>query len=169
MNLSLVIRLSRLSVMKNKKVTYFLLVLSVGLWGFIGWKVYAAFNFTQPEIPTVKKEPTIVSEDSVALLLNYRDPFLGKYSQTILLKDTLPKRRKSMTVSVAPKQAPTLPNVQFKGVINVGKKSMAIVQKSGKVITLKVGEEVDGFKLTKIDDSKIILSKERKRYEIPIQ
>ena len=146
-----------------------MLVFSIGLWGFIGWKVYSTFNFPQPEIPIVKKELTIVAEDSISLLLNYRDPFLDKYSQTILLTDTLSEKRKSIVVSVASRQSPTLPNVQFKGVINVGKTSMAIVQKSGKVITIKVGEEVDGFKLTKINDGKIILSKKRKKYEIPSQ
>lgn len=155
--------------MKNKKVTYFLLVLSIGLWGFIGWEVYAAFNFTPPEIPQVKKETKIATEDSIALLLNYRDPFLGKYSRDVLTRDSLPAKRKPLAVALAPKQAPSLPNIQFKGVMNVGKTSMAIIQKGSKVLTLKVGEETDGFKLIKMNDNKIILTKERKRYEIPIQ
>lgn len=155
--------------MKNKKTTYLLLILSIALWGFIGWKVYTTFNFTKPEIPIIKKEPKIAKEDSISLLLNYRDPFLGKYSKSFSTKDSLPSRKKTTTVTLTPKQVPDIPNIQFKGVINVGKTPMVIVQKNDKVITIKVGDEVDGFKLTKMDDNKIILSKERKKYEISIQ
>lgn len=157
--------------MKNKKVTYFLLVLSIGLWGFIGWKIYGAFNQSTPEVPTVKKETAIVEKDSISLLLNYRDPFLGKYNQAATVKAaTLSADREPTTAPpIQPKQEPTPPNVQYKGVMNAGKTSMAIVQNNDRVLTITVGEEVDGFKLTKIEDNKIVLSKERKRYEIPLQ
>lgn len=155
--------------MKNKKVTYLLLVLSIALWGFIGWKVYNAFNYDQPEIPTVKKEVIMAEKDSIVLLLNYRDPFLGKYSSRSITKDTLPTKRQTVPAVSPQKQVPTSPTVQYKGAMNVGNTSMAILQKNGKVLTIKIGEEIDGYKLTKIDDNKIILSKERKKYEIPIQ
>ena len=155
--------------MKNKKATYLLLVLSIVLWGFIGWKVYSAFDYNQPEIPTVKKEVIMAEKDSIILLLNYRDPFLGKYSSRSISKDTLPVKRQTVSVISPQKQAPVSPTIQYKGVMNVGNISMAILQKDGRVLTIKIGEEIDGYKLTKINDNNIILSKERKQYEIPIQ
>lgn len=155
--------------MKNKKVTYILLVISIGLWGFIGWKVFSAFNYSQPEAPTVKKEKEVVEKDSVFLLLNYRDPFLGKYSSRVILKDTVPPRKRVVNVISPPKQEPELPIIQYKGTMNVGKIALVILQKNGNVYTIKVGEEVDGFKLIKMDDYKITLSNGKKKYEIPIQ
>lgn len=155
--------------MKNKKITYLLLVLSIILWGFIGWKFYSAFNYNQPEIPTIKKEIIVNKKDSTTLLLNYRDPFLGKYSSTIVVKDTISPRRKSVVTSSPVKIESIAPQVQYKGAMNIGKTSMAILQKDGKVITIKIGEEIEGYKLIRIDDVKIILSKDRKEYEIPIQ
>jgi len=155
--------------MKNKKITYFLLVLSIILWGGIGWKFYSAFNYNQPEIPTIKKEIIVNKEDSATLLLNYRDPFLGKYSSTIVIKDTISPRRKSVVTSLPVKIESIVPQVQYKGAMNIGKTSMAILQKDDKVITVRIGEEIEGYKLIKMDDGKIILIKDRKKYEIPIQ
>lgn len=155
--------------MKNKKVTYLLLVLSIVLWGIIGWKVYGAFNYIQPEIPTIKKEVVTNKKDSITLLLNYRDPFLGKYCSGNIVKDTIPAKRILVAASPTKKIEPVVPQIQYKGIINIGKVSMAILQKDGKVLTIKVGEEIDGFKLYKMDDNKIMLSKKQKRYEIPIQ
>lgn len=155
--------------MKNKKVTYLLLVLSIVLWGIIGWKVYGAFNYIQPEIPTIKKEVVTNKKDSITLLLNYRDPFLGKYSSGNIVKDTIPAKRILVAASPTKKIEPVVPQIQYKGIINIGKVSMAILQKDGKVLTIKAGEEIDGFKLYKMDDNKIMLSKKQKKYEIPIQ
>lgn len=156
--------------MKNKKVTYFLLVLSISLWGFIGWKVYKAFSYASPEIPTVKKETRIEKKDSVSLLLNYRDPFLGKYSPQPSPKDTSSIKRQVTAVSPPSKATESVsPAVQYKGRMNIGKTSMAILQHNGKVLTIQTGEEVDGYKLTRIEDDKITLHKDRKKYEISIQ
>lgn len=156
--------------MKNKKVTYLLLVLSIALWGFIGWKVYNAFNYNQPEIPMVKKEVIMADKDSITLLLNYRDPFLGKYSSGSIPKDTLPVKKKTIVAIPPQKPEPTSPKMNYKGTMHVGNIIMVVLQKDdGKVLTIKVGDVIDGYKLTKIDDNKIILIKDRKKYEIPIQ
>lgn len=91
--------------MKNKKTTYLLLVLSIVVWGAAGWKVYNAFH-TQPEVPTVKKETKTVLKDSISLLLNYRDPFLGKYNTIILSTDTAVLKRKVAVNTILSKQIP---------------------------------------------------------------
>lgn len=155
--------------MKNKKITYLLLIVSIVLWGFIGWKVYSTFNFTQPEIPIAKKETLIIEKDSISLLLNYRDPFLGKYNSSIIVKDTILANKKQIAVSSLQKTEPIAPQVQFKGVMSVGKVLMAILKKDSRVVSIKIGEEIDGYKLIKMDDNKIILSKGRNKYEIPIK
>lgn len=155
--------------MKNKKVTYLLLVLSVVIWGVAGWKVYKAFN-VQVEQPVIKQNAKNIKKDSITLLLNYRDPFLGSYSITSALVDTVPLKKKTVSNVAPPKKVePEALDIQFKGIMNIGKIPMAILQKAGKILTLKTGDEVDGYKITKIEENKIVLNKERKKYEIPIQ
>lgn len=155
--------------MKNKKVTYLLLVLSVVIWGTAGWKVYKAFN-VQVEQPVIKQNAKNIKKDSITLLLNYRDPFLGNYSITAALVDTVPIKKKTVSNVTPPKKIePEALDIQFKGIMNIGKIPMAILQKADKILTLKTGDEVDGYKITKIEENKIVLNKERKKYEIPIQ
>lgn len=65
--------------MKNKKLTYGLIVLAAAIWGTAGYKIIAGVSGgNAPEMPTssvsnVKPEP--VANDSFALLMKYDEPF----------------------------------------------------------------------------------------------
>ena len=66
--------------MKNKKVTYLLIVLTAVIWGTIGWKVYNAFK--EDNVPIAAKGERAMPQkesDPIRLILDYRDPFLGDY------------------------------------------------------------------------------------------
>ncbi len=56
--------------------------LVLAIWGMIGWKVYAAMKGKEDSISVIAKEEKIkVSTeipDTVKLIADYRDPFLGK-------------------------------------------------------------------------------------------
>lgn len=155
--------------MKSKKTTWLLLILSVVIWGTAGWKVYKAFD-TGAEQPVVRKIAKAVEKDSISLLLNYRDPFLGNYSDVTVLPDPKPIKKSPVTSTVKPLQQPSVsPDVLFKGTLNVGKTCMAIIQKNNETLTVKAGDKVGDFKITAISDSQIILSKDGKKYEISVQ
>ncbi|MDR0893650.1 MAG: hypothetical protein LBN24_13760 [Mediterranea sp.] len=157
----------------NKKLTYLLLVLSVVVWSTAGWKVYKAFGAQAP-LPPAKKtvgQPPVAQQ--VALLLNYKDPFLGGYADNKPSQPTVPSASTAKrSVKAPPTQLPPpeeTPNIRFKGVMQVGKSTLAILQTAGGTISLKAGETVDSYKLAHIDDRKIVLRKGSKKYEIPIQ
>lgn len=155
--------------MKSKKTTWLLLILSVVIWGTAGWKVYKAFD-TQTEQPVARKITEVVEKDSISLLLNYRDPFLGNYSNATALSDPQPVKKSPVASVVKPPQSPpAAPDIQFKGTLNVGKAYMAIIQKNNETLTVKTGDKVGDFKITGISESQITLSKDGKKYEISVQ
>jgi hypothetical protein len=71
--------------MKNKLTAKFLLPVVLGIWGLIGWKVYAAINGSDEAVkssePVITKTAKSNLPDSLALSLDYRDPFLSKTEQ----------------------------------------------------------------------------------------
>lgn len=156
--------------MKSKKMTYLLLVLSIVVWGTAGWKVYKAFH-TEVKTPVSIAQVKVQEKDSISLLLNYRDPFLGNYTvAATTVADTSSVIRKPTPVGVPRVAEPEhMPDIQFKGIMSVGKNSLAVLQTGGRVVTLKTGEEVEGYKVTKVSNGKVVLMKGQKKYEIPVQ
>lgn len=157
-------------MLKSKRMTYLLLALSIVIWGVAGWKVYQAFR-SPAETPLVKKEVKIIEKDTVSLLLNYKDPFLGYYQETTPATESPSVQDQSAISSIPNKTLDPIiaPNIQFKGLMRVGNTLLAILQSESKLVTLKAGEEVDGYKLTKVDHNKVVLSKNKKKYELSLQ
>lgn len=151
-------------------MTYLLLVLSIAIWATVGWKVYQALD-TNTVQPVARKVVEAVEQDSTPLLLNYKDPFLGGYNVPAQAQiETEPVKRNITSTHSQPQQnSPITPDFQLKGILNIGKSPMAIIQKNNETLTLKIGEAVDGFKITKMSDNMITLSKNGKKYAISIR
>ena len=154
--------------MKSKRTTYLLLIFSILIWTTVGWKIYQAFN-ANTEQPIAKKIVENLKKDSVVLLLNYKDPFLGGYNASAQAEPR-PAKKRIISTNIKPQQKiPTTPEFQFKGTLNIGKLQMAIVQRNNETLTLKKGEILNGFKLTSINENMIILSKNGKKYDLSIR
>jgi hypothetical protein len=76
--------------MKNNKTsTYILLIIVLGLWIVVFYRIYKSF-FSEDEgemVAVVNAKPNkIVLEDSNTFLLkaNYQDPFLGKFATSLM-------------------------------------------------------------------------------------
>jgi hypothetical protein len=87
--------------MKSKVTSWILLPVVLGIWGTIGWKVYVSMRGDESNGPVIVKEELVQQKrndrDSFVLLLNYRDPFLGKTD--------LHEAKKDRTVSNQPMKA----------------------------------------------------------------
>jgi len=107
--------------MKNKRNTYILLAAVLLIWGLL---IYQFFSFTSGEAvqeaitTNLKVTPLAVKErDSIAITVNYRDPFLGK---AYLPVD--PNMRKADTKKKAmPKEPVNWPSVVYKGIVSDSK------------------------------------------------
>lgn len=88
--------------MKNKKLSWFLLPVVLAIWGIIGWKVYAAMKQEPEEESVFADHSDLIGDTSFVpedyeLILDYRDPFLGK---------TEVKKPKTNSIAVIPPQPP---------------------------------------------------------------
>jgi len=154
--------------MKNKAMTYILLSLVVGLWGYIIYKIFAAVsdddqgtrqaqkNFVQ----NVSDLSFYNQKKTTALLLNYPDPMLKN-----VVADSVPSAPVTPAVNnyVAPPVQSYQPepqiNVRYIGFIeNLNdKKPTAIVAIMDKQYMMNVGDEQNGVKLTAISQGQITI------------
>ncbi|WP_333888903.1 hypothetical protein [Sphingobacterium siyangense] len=149
-------------------MTYILLSLVVGLWGYIIYKIFAAVsddgqdprqaqkNFVQ----NVSDLSFYNQKKTTALLLNYPDPMLKN-----VVADTVPSAPVTPAVNnyVAPPAQSYQPepqiNVRYIGFIeNLNdKKPTAIVAIMDKQYMMNVGDEQNGVKLTAINHGQITI------------
>ncbi|OOQ58334.1 hypothetical protein [Mucilaginibacter pedocola] len=146
--------------MKNKKVTYLLIVFVAVVWGLIGYRVFAALNSDEdgavtPQKAAIVKEPIVDytrPEDTVKLNFNYRDPFEEG-------KEAPPVKVAALAAPVAVSR-PAMPMgpppinwgmIQYTGYIRNPdtKKLIALLTVNGKSLMLAEGEQGEGLKLLK--------------------
>lgn len=139
--------------MKSKKLTYFLGVLVIVVWGLILYKLFLAVSGDEGpvinNILTPAKESlndyTIV-KDTTRLSLNYRDPFTDKKPEPVEIPV-------SQLVHKTPVQKPAInwTMIRYVGFIhNPGsKKIIAMVNINGKEIMMTEGETAEQVKLIK--------------------
>jgi hypothetical protein len=158
--------------MKNKKLTYFLGLIVLVVWGMILYRIFDASNGnnddnTQTTFNKPAKEPYndfTIPKDTTHLQLNYRDPF-----GLIKLKDTVEltvKNHHKDIVTLTVKPAVNWSFIQYSGYIrNPGsKKLIALVRINGKNEILSEGDTKDQIKLIKNmrDSIKIIFKGQTK-------
>jgi len=162
--------------MKNKKLTYLLIVIVAGLWGLIIYRVIGAMaadddTATTVSAPVVKETFNDFSlpKDTAKLLLNYHDPFgLAKKRDTIISKAE-PISHKSLPVVTKP--ALNWSFITYSGYIRnpSTKKLVALVSINGQSTTLSEGESKSRVKLIKNLRDSITISYEGKIKVISIK
>lgn len=84
-------------LLKTKKKTYLLLVVVLGVWGMIGYRIWAGLN---PEAPKMVQQDvninfnpnTGTAIDTFSIQTIARDPFLGTLTTKKKLTNTVKKR-----------------------------------------------------------------------------
>ena len=145
--------------MKNKKLTYFLIVAVAGLWGLIIYRVIGAVTADDdtalPVATTRVKEAYNdfgLPKDTTKLLLNYPDPFrLAKAKDTLQIKPQKPILNKNPTMPAMVKPAMNWSFISYSGYIRnpSTKKLIALVSINGQSTTLAEGESKNQVKLIK--------------------
>lgn len=142
--------------MKNKKLTYFLIVIVAGVWGLILYRIFDAVG-TSDDMSTpvtLKQEKEAyndysIPKDTTKLLLNYRDPFgITKPKYTTSKVSKIIARQ---TIKINPKPAMNWSFITYSGYIRnpASKKLIALVSVNGQNITLAEGETKNQIKLIK--------------------
>jgi len=172
------------SILKNKKSSYFLLPVTLGIWGFIGYKVYQYMNAGDEDIIITENILPLNTEriaaDTFSLFNNYRDPFLGNdgkemggsstktnYSNSNYNTNNNPKPKKNLTV--APTNTTTTnngwPKITYSGMMvnESSKQSIAFISVDGISNRVKVGDKVSEIKVLAFDQNGITLQKGKEK------
>lgn len=141
--------------MKNKKLTYFLILIVLIVWGLIIYRVFVSVGGDDDSTPVVSikttKEPYndySIPRDTTKLLLNYRDPFgLVKFKDTA----TTVVKVHTRTVQLKPITPFNWGFIHYAGYIrnSSSKKLIALVSINGKNEMLSEGDTKDQVKLIK--------------------
>lgn len=162
--------------MKNKKLLYLLLPLTIGLWGVIIFKIVNSASGiegveNQDKI-VFQKSDGLTMPDTFSIICNYPDPFLGKttpkqyrspansVTSAAKAKDVVKEKKKAAITTLV------WPEVVYKGIIKNQKsnKQLALLQINGKSNAMKMGESYENIELIRIfkDSIEVKFGKEKK-------
>lgn len=158
--------------MKNKKGVALLLILVVGIWGTITFKIVKQLYFPDGiEVP----DPTVVprsAKKSAAPLsysFSYADPFLkaGEYRHQAM--DAAPNTSFAIKEQPVAKQKPVVPapaSLRYLGWVSNSHRALkeGLVEQEGRVHILERGEEIDGYRLEQLFADSLVVSREGARF-----
>ena len=139
--------------MRDKRINYILIPVVLSVWGIIFYKIFASLNGSNrvAVINYDRKTGNQVQEDqSFKLMVNYRDPFLGKSFESP--SNQRPKVSDAGSKITPEKKAPESkwPTINFLGTIKKQKETFAIMKIQNKTFTMKKGEEIENVKMLMI-------------------
>lgn len=159
--------------MKNKTITYVLLLFVLIIWGTI---VYKVFFYSEPteeiyNIDNVNANKTLTDiPDTFSLSLNYVDPFLKESRQSSYSKkenNTVGTSKKksnnhpsstNRNVTTNPSTGIVWPKIKYEGMIKNNTNVTAIVSINGSSYFLKNGEKAQDILIQSITNDSIAVS-----------
>jgi hypothetical protein len=151
--------------MKNKKMTWSLVLLVVGIWGSIAYQLYASISLTDEDGSVSSGLPSEQRQEPASTfvyLRDVRDPF--RYT-TIARVNTA--RGSSHQTS---RQVWVPPAVKLSGILTTGKRKIAMLEGSdGTVFFLGEGDTLRGVNLLKIKDQVVsyVYQKKKDEWSLP--
>ncbi|MCF8284521.1 MAG: hypothetical protein K9I48_06050 [Sphingobacteriales bacterium] len=151
--------------MKNKLITYLLIVLVIVVWGLIFMRLFSTSKEeikSQRVINTKYTIDTSILNTKYTLRLNYTDPFLGQKNKVFLLSK--PKKN----IKVKEKVQPEPIDAKYLGMISNKKQKsvLALIRLNGEEYYLSVGETINEIKLLNCTETSIVLKKGNTKYII---
>jgi type II secretory pathway component PulC len=153
--------------LKNKTKIYVLLVIVLGVWGTIAYKI---LNGISPSVPQANKQELDIAfkpdkrtqMDTFSVTPVNRDPFLGVLTHNI---------QKVTSKKVEPKPKKSSLSISYSGMVSNQKASdkVFIVNIRSKQYLLKKGQTIDSVKLIKGDLDKIVVSYNNKSLTVKRQ
>ncbi|WP_410221206.1 hypothetical protein [Pedobacter sp.] len=146
--------------MKNKALTYLLIVCVAAIWGVIFYRIYAGLNDEELPLPKTSAVKTAYFNeinhlnDTVTLNLSYPDPFFANPSdayQGKRIPENMPKTPSLIKAIPIQKPAINWAAIQYTGYINnpANKQKLAMLNIQGKEALLAEGQSSNGLKLVK--------------------
>ena len=153
-------------MLKNKKITYLLIILVMLIWGLVFYKIYSKFGGSKRIVKSLPKSVGSIesnqSDSIFTLVLNYPDPFLKAGSQA----DNHPVT----AANIPQKQAIVWPSIEYRGyvVLSNKKECTGLLKIQNSDLLVKQGKEYFEVKIRSITkDSIFVVYKMQSRW-LPI-
>jgi len=167
--------------MKNKTMTAVLIISVMAVWGIIFYRIFQASGEessfgTTPEVKKSSYESLdeYRMKDTLALSLNYRDPFSGKQMQ-VTTTPGVPKATDQPVMSMSNYATPE-PEVNWSAIQYTGyivnpeiKRVVALMTIQGKEFMLTEGQQAGGVKILKNNRDSVKVSYSGKTKFIKVQ
>ena len=137
-------------------LTYLLIAGSLLVWGLVFYKVFSYIGggdgSTVTNIPSIAAPPVLEKEEEYTLLLNYRDPFLGK-TETGIEKSNIGSavKKKKMAKIKEPGKPIDVSFISYAGMITnpSTKRKVALITIKGRQSMVAEVEVLDDVKFIK--------------------
>lgn len=155
--------------MKNKKIVYVLIPVTLIVWGLIFYKIFSGI-YGGADVPVAGGNEFIAGDsnetmnDTFSIHPDYRDPFLGKFTKPAIIQD-----HRSDAVAKKVTATPVMsvwPSIVYGGLIRNQKsnKQLIMLVVNGQSTTAKTGDLVSGVEITKVykDSIEVKFGKEKR-------
>ncbi len=156
--------------MKNKKMTYLLLMVVLAVWALIFRRVvaYTAPEAAPPPAGVPKSEARMSKFFDATLRLDYRDPFLDNPPpQDTPFEDTW-NQEEIVLEELPPPEEPPVPPVQFQGTIRRGTQLYAVLTGGGPSELLSRGDSVAGYRIATVAPDSVVLQQGKHRHTLKL-
>ncbi|MCK6640926.1 MAG: hypothetical protein L6Q81_12665 [Bacteroidia bacterium] len=155
--------------MKGKTTLWILIPAVLGIWGAIGWQVYAAMkgdedNAAPKVISTETGENKTIVPDTFSLLLDYPDPFAAQNTKPKVNVKSQAQITQPKTTAPVPEQT-QWPNIVYSGLVKQPSsgKMLGFLSVNGVSYFVKEGDEVGGVRVDNIAANQITVQWNRER------
>lgn len=157
---------------KNKTSLYVLFPVVIGIWAYIGWKVYDGIHSEEP-VPVLPMAAAVAEDkaavpDTFAVRMHHRDPFLGKADSrknenTAAPKIPTPKFQQSKQQALTTEKE--WPSIVFGGIMKRRQGPvLAMLNIDGQDYLLRENEKAGNLLLVSVSgDSAVVLQRGRER------
>lgn len=153
--------------MKSRSLTYLLLIVALGVWGVVAWKLF--FSGPKPAAPAPAAVPAARNDsraDIDTLRLDYPDPFLRAAAAKL--------QTQSVRVSTDKTSRPTArkerPAAKLACTGRIRKQGVDhyLISIDGRVHLLRQGQSARGFTLRQIRGDSLVMVRDEERYPVKI-
>ena len=150
-----------MKTLKKNGTQWIVLASTFLIWGAIAVRVIGLTGSgIKTEIPVMEPRTSPLGTE-VALLLNYRDPFLGHGSARPVSRGRLPGKKRELL-----QQVESPPGFRLLGKIKKGKKDFLLVASGEERRIVAVTDKIDGFLVCSVFADSVVVRKGSKQYTV---
>lgn len=152
---------------KNKKLTIFLVLATLAIWGTIAYKIISVVTKKTTVNTEKKREMALTNkpDDNFVLSIYERDPFLSIITDTATIIEVIPDEK-----AFLPKKPTVIyPQPEYCGLVKNESATMAIIKINNRYHFLEKGQKDSLVKVLNIRDTVIVVQYHNEKLTLPLR